>query len=52
MIHLQGFADNTLGAGNLGIGIAGSNVDELGADIRKKHLEQQPCFCLGLQCGS
>jgi len=51
MIHIQGFADNTLRVLNLGIDVAGSNFNELSADIRKKHLEPQPRFCLGLQCG-
>ena len=44
MIHLQRFANKTLGAGNLGIDVAGSNVDELSADIRKKRLEAKPLF--------
>jgi hypothetical protein len=51
MIHPQGFADHTLRLLNLGIDIAGSKVNELSAAIRKKHLEPQPRFCLGLQCG-
>jgi hypothetical protein len=51
MIHPQGFADNTLGILNRGIDVAGSNVNELSADIRKEHLEPQPRICLGLQRG-
>jgi hypothetical protein len=39
MVHAQGFADNTLGVLNLGIYVAGSNVNELSANVRKKHLE-------------
>jgi hypothetical protein len=39
MIHPQGFADNALGVRDLGIDVAGSNVNELSANIRKKHLE-------------
>jgi hypothetical protein len=44
-------ADHTLRVLNLAIDIAGSKVNELSTDIRKKHLEPQPRFGLGLPCG-
>ena len=51
MIHLQALADNTLGAGNLGIKITGANAYELSAEVGKKRLEAQPLFYFGLLIG-